>query len=64
MTDFELWKWNRGNLTKYVMTDLCQSPKKIRDPGFAEFKIWDLDGSWTLQVLFVVGLWKPRTSEL
>ena len=24
----------------------------------------DLDGSWTLHVLFVVGLWKPRTSKL
>ena len=44
--------------------DLCQGPKKIRDPGFAESKVWDLDRSWTLHVLFVVGLWKPRTSKL
>ena len=43
--------------------DLCQGPKKIRDPGFAESKVWDLDGSWTLHVLFFVGLWKPRTSK-
>ena len=35
--------------------DLCQGPKKIRDPGFAESKVWDLDGSWTLHVLFFRG---------
>ena len=44
--------------------DLCQGPKKVRDPGFAESKVWDLDGSWTLHVLFAAGLWKPRTSKL
>ena len=44
--------------------DLCQGSKKVRDPGFAESKVWDLDGSWTLHVLFAVGLWKPRTSKL
>ena len=37
-------------------TDLCQGSKKVRDPGFAESKVWDLDGSWTLRVLFAVGL--------
>ena len=24
--------------------DLCQGPKKIRNPGFAESKVWDLEG--------------------
>ena len=48
----------------WVWPDLCECPKKIQDPGFAESKVWDLDGSWTLHVLFVVGLWKPRTSKL
>ena len=43
------------------LADLCQGPKNIRDPGFAESKVWGLDGSWTFHVLFVVGLWKPRT---
>ena len=46
------------------LADLCQGSKKVRDPGFAESKVWDLDGSWTLHVLFAVGLWKPRTSKL
>ena len=45
------------------MTRLVPRFQKIRDPGFAESKVWDLDGSWTLHVLFVVGLWKPRTSK-
>ena len=44
--------------------DLRHGSKKVRDPGFAESKVWDLDGSWTLHVLFAVGLWKPRTSKL
>ena len=44
--------------------DLRQGSKKVRDPGFAESKVWDLDRSWTLHVLFAVGLWKPRTSKL
>ena len=47
-----------------LISDLCQGSKKVRDPGFAESKVSDLDGSWTLDVLFVVGLWKPRTSKL
>ena len=46
------------------LPDLCRGSKKVRDPGFAESKVWDLDGSWTLHVLFAVGLWKPRTSKL
>ena len=50
-------------LTLTPLPDLSQGPKKIRDPGFAESKVWDLDGSWTLHVLFFVGLWKPRTSK-
>ena len=45
------------------VADLCQGSKKVRDPGFAESKVWNLDGSWTLHVLFAVGLWKPRTSN-
>ena len=57
---------NKGSLQVFgvCQSDLCQGPKKIRDPGFAESKVWDLDGSWTLHVLFVVGLGKPRTSKL
>ena len=47
-----------------LQPDLCQGSKKVRDPGFAESKVWDLDGSWTLHILFAVGLWKPRTSKL
>ena len=47
-----------------LQSDLCQGSKKVWDPGFAESKVWDLDGSWTLHVLFAVGLWKPRTSKL
>ena len=35
--------------------DLYQGPKKIRDPGFAESKVWDLDGHWTLRCLFCCG---------
>ena len=30
------------------LADMCQGSKKVRDPGFAESKVWDLDGSWTL----------------
>ena len=47
-----------------IQADLCQGSKKVQDPGFAESKVWDLEGSWTLHVLFAVGLWKPRTSKL
>ena len=28
-----------------LQADLCQGFKKVRNPGFAEFKVWDLDGS-------------------
>ena len=45
-------------------SDLCQVSKKVRDPGFAESKVWDLYGSWTLLVLFAVGLWKPRNLKI
>ena len=27
---------------RFRIADLCQGPKKIRDPGFAESKVWDL----------------------
>ena len=47
-----------------IAPDLCQGSKKVRDPGFAESKVWNLDGSWTLHGVFAVGLWKPRTSKL
>ena len=33
--------------------DLCQDPKKIRDPGSAGSKIWDLYRSWILYFNFV-----------
>ena len=31
---------------------MCQDPKKIRDPGSAGSKIWDLEGSWILHFHF------------
>ena len=52
--------WENSTQARYK----TNGPKKIRDPGFAESKVWDLDRSWTLHVLFVVGPWKPKTAKL
>ena len=41
--------------THIFLADLCQGPKKIRDPGLAESKVWDLEGSSTLHALFCRG---------
>ena len=42
----ELIPFWRQLILSYIQPGLCQDPKKIRDPGSAGSKIWDLDGSW------------------
>ena len=39
-----------------LAADMCQDPKKIRDPGSAGSKIWDLEGSWILYFHFSRGI--------
>ena len=44
------------NLCLKLWADLCQDPKKIRDPGSAGSKIWDLGGSWIQNFRFCWGI--------
>ena len=34
--------------------DMCQAPKKIRDPGSSGSMIWDIEGSWILYFYFTI----------
>ena len=36
---------HKSSFKRELSSDLCQGSKKVRDPGFAESKVWDLDGS-------------------
>ena len=55
LVDRSLSTEHERNIAAYLQADLCQGSKNVRDPGFAESKVWDLDGSWTLHVLFCRG---------
>ena len=50
-------------LTTRLVPRSQKDPRSWVRPGFGS-KVCDLDGPWTFYVVFIVGLWKPRTSKL